>query len=313
MKETTKMESQQNKKEYHCEICDLKFDSYNPYYKHRIRKNPCISKEKYKEVIQENKRMKYIIEMKLKNEIETKDKLIQELQQSNELKDKSLIGISHDIKEMKQSVNNVHDKLDNKNDIVNVAYNNFTNNNTLNQINQIKNELCNFSFTIPKKERLDHIPGSVMMEYLNSKSLNETLGKIMGSVYFDVSAPQNFRWCITDSDAQYGALEYNKDSNTLTRKSTNEVISNQVKNVIFQVTDVIEELRMKHTFNQKQLINCNKLYGLAGTELDPSDMKGIKEAAYERRNFPKTLWDFLGIPVEVTELNCQVHLKHNTI
>ena len=253
-----------------------------------------------------------MIETKMKNKEqkikELQDK-INQLQKQNELKDRSLIGMTDEMKEMKESIYEVHDKIDNKNDTVNIAYNNYINNTINQQNNQVGNELCNFSFTKPKKERLDHIPGKKMMEYLNSKTLSETLGKIMGSVYFDVSAPQNFRWCITDQDAQFGAVEYNEESHTLRRKSTNEVISNNVKNVIFQVTDVVEELRHKHTFNQNQIANYNKLFGLAGTELDPSDMKGIKEAAYQRRNFPKTLWDFLNVPVEVTEFNSQVHLK----
>ena len=287
------------------------------HYKHtKLKKSACVSQEKCKEFVdtikEKDTRLEYY-ETKMKNK-EDKIKQLQEqliqLQKNNEMKDQSYFGITDELKEIKQSLYKVHDKIDNKNYTVNIAYNNYINN-TLNNIQRDNpfDELCNFAFSNPKKERLDHIPGSKMMEFLNCKSLNQTLGKIVGSIYFDVGAPQNFRWCITDRDSQFGALEYNFESNTVSRKPTNKVISDNVKNVIWQVTDVIEELRTKHTFNQRQMANYNNLFGLAGTELDPSDMKDIKEAAFERRNFPKTLWEFLNVPQEVTEIKTQVHLK----
>jgi hypothetical protein len=169
--------------------------------------------------------------------------------------------------------------------------------------------LFGLDFTENAREKLDHISMDQMMAILNHKEFNNTLKHLAKAVFFHPLAPQNWKWCVTDKNAKFGALEYNPESNTVIRKLTGTVINTNMQNLIFQITDLLEELRQNRSFNQIQAYNYNKIFNLIGNDFTQEQISSIKETAFDGRNLAKALWESLFIPVESTPMVCQVKTK----
>ena len=166
--------------------------------------------------------------------------------------------------------------------------------------------LFNVSFSKPAKERLDHITKDMMLDILNHDNLNDTLSDLTRSIYFHPKAPENWKWCVIDLHSQNGALEYNHETNTLIRKNTTNVIRKNLENIMFPVTDLLEELRRTRNFNKPQAINCSRLINQLGNEFTSDQINSVKQSAYAGRNFPKALWESVSISVEKTPFTCQI-------
>ena len=143
---------------------------------------------------------------------ELNDKL--HLLQKQNNTNKSLDGLTKKIVGMQESIYE-------KDQRINVAYNNYIQN-LNNQTNN--NRIFNVDLALPEKERLDHLKVNDIMTILNQKTFNKTLGLMIEGIFFHPYAPQNWRWCITDMNEKYGALEYDFESNTLVKRSTKKVI-----------------------------------------------------------------------------------------
>ena len=186
-----------------------------------------------------------------------------------------------------------------------------TNNYLINNLNQENsNSVINIQFSKPAKEKLDHLTHGMMLNILNRKNYNESVGKLMQSIYFHPKAPENWNWCVTDPHAALGTLEYNHETGTLTRNTTEKVIQKNYTNVMFRVVDILEELRQSESFNKPQAINYSRMVNSLGQELDAEQVLVVKQVAYAGRNLSKSLWDYLDIMVETTNVPTRISLQN---
>ena len=309
-------------KTYICEICDTQFDNYNTYWTHINRKTPCLSKDQCKEIVQEmqlkNNRLMFF-EEKTQQQIEAlqeKESEIQKLKEELMRKDS--------IKSLEKKLDETKDLFEDKMELIQETIEEskdkfFTstnqqlinlNNNQVNNYNYNDTKtLFNIQLTKAKKERMDHITKDMMLQILNHEDINDTLGDLTTSIYFHPKAPENWRWNVTDLNAQFGALEYEEESNTVIRKSTAQVIRANMQNVMFSVTDILEELRRSRNMNRPQAINTSRLINMMGSDFNDDQINSMKQSAYKGRNFPRTLWNRLDIRVETTKVQGKNSLK----
>ena len=291
-------------KTYNCDVCSKSFDSYKTYWKHVNRKTACVSsKEIIQQIQSKDSRINYFKTkakettdelQKKEKEIEYLKTILQKMDKMDELKDH--------IVEMKESVDQVKETVEEKDNqfICNQNFNQLNQQNTY--YNENKNSIVNIQFSKPMKEKLDHITQDMMMNILDQDSYDKSVGKLIQSIYFHPLAPQNWNWCVTDTDAQLGALEFNHESGNLCRNNPEKVIQKSYSNVMFRVVDMLEELRRSKNMNKPQAINCSRLCNSLGTQLDPHQVTVVKQVAYQGRNLSKSLWDYLDIAVETTTL-----------
>lgn len=306
------MEEEEDKK-YYCYLCQSTFDNKSNYNRHRRKKkSACVSQEQVEEMYEENKTTKTKLEhfqsvtAEQKQIIQQKESELEQLKRLvNNLSDKDTY--------VRQAFDQVVTKLDVVQDTIEDSKDNFfsaanqqvIHNNTLVQ----NNNLFNVLFTKPRKERLDHITKDMLLQILDHENVNDAWGDLARSIYFHPKAPENWKWTILDIHDKFGTLEYCHETNTLTRKCTIDVIKRNMENVLFPVSDLLDELRKTRNFNKPQAINCSILMNQVGQDFTPSQVNSVKDSAYAGRNFPKTLWDSLSIKVETTTLNNQIKIK----
>lgn len=303
----------EDNKIYTCMMCSKTFNIYNSYWKHiNKKKSACVSQEQCKEFVEEIKykdsRIQYFEKKRRedKTKIETLAKEVEYLKQQTQ----SINDLVGSVNVMNETITEKLDDISDQKQIINVAYNNNNTNHTINANNTDDDEpLFNFKLAVPEKERMDHIPAEHMLKILNNKEFNDTMKDLIAAVYFHPKAPENWRWCVNDIDAQYGAIAYDFETNTISRQSTVKTINANVRYIMSQVVDIIDELRSRYKFNQNQFVNTNKLNGLYGCDLDPELMRGIRESAYVGRNFPKALWDRLDIDMVKIPYEHRIYLK----
>jgi hypothetical protein len=295
-------------KSYHCDVCNKDFDNYKMYWKHMNRKTACVSSKEIIEQIQsKDSRINYF-----KAKFEERN---QELERNNEELEKREREIEYLKNLLSRNEDNI-EKISDKLDLVQDSIDNKNNTFTCNQFQQInnltnenKNNVINIEFAEPKKEKLDHITQDMMMNILNQKSYNVSVGKLIQSIYFHPKAPENWNWCVTDCDLQLGVLRFDHESGNLQRDNTEQVIQKQYANVMFRVVDMLDELRRERNLNRPQAINCSRLCNSLGTKLDSDQVSAVKEVAYQGRNLSKSLWDYLDIMVETTTVPTRITLK----
>lgn len=302
-------DEENNNEIYKCALCLKDFKTRSGYWKHTTKSlKGCWTYDKCLQTHQElqirNTRLKYF-----ENKTTKQKELIEECE--NEIKRlQNLIGnkienLETNIKQsLKEEIDTLKDNLDEQfeNQGFTTAYNSYI-------INHHENNNTNFNIklTSEQKERLDHISRLEFLSILNIKNFNVSVSEYIASVYFNPKAPGNCRWCITDKTSLLGALEYNHGSNTIIRKNTKEVITRNLQNVLYSMSNTLEELKMKAAFNHQQGINYHKFYNMVGeTEFNNECINKIKEKAYEGRQFVTALWGHLKIPIETTEIKPRI-------
>jgi hypothetical protein len=204
-----------------------------------------------------------------------------------------------------------------KNRIDEIQLNNNTFYSTQNQIlindsvDNNKNNYFSLSLNPEGHEQLNHITKDLMMKILDHNRFNDSMKNLIAAVFFHPLAPRNMTWCVNDSTAQFGALEYNRETNSLIRKKTTNVINKNVQNIMFRIVDLLEELRMSKTFNEDQIRNCNKMFNMIGNELEQNCVSEIKETAFKNRGLTKAIWNHLDIMVDRIDLpnTCKIKSK----
>lgn len=182
------------------------------------------------------------------------------------------------------------------------------------QNNQNNNKNLNFSikFAVAYKERYDHIPNDEVMHILDQKEFTKSLRDLVDTVAFNPKAPENMTWCVNDKTAEYGALEYNFESNTIVRGKANDVITKKLQAIIFGMSDIFEDLRNddKHPFNEQQNKNYLRYFNMIGQDdFRKEEIDTIKICAYDRRNLPKVVWERFNIGIEANKLNPRIKIK----
>ena len=302
---------------YQCELCKRTFTNKGSYWRHSNRKKTfCLTKERCQEIVEENQvskcKLSYF-EIKTQKQREVIQKKQTEISKLKTLvskfSDKDLY-VKESITNVMENVNELKDTMEESKQKFFTAGNQqqLINNQTNNFIKNDNKTLFQVDYSKPSEEKLTHITKEMMLEMLNKDDFNITLNLVTRAIYFHPCAPQNWRWCLTDMNAKYGALEYNPITHTLVRKSTQEVINNNIQNVIYPLSDLLDELRRTTNFNKHQAVNCNRLTNLLGNDLSQKQSQSVKKAGYEGRNFPKVLWDSINVPVETTDMTCQIKL-----
>ena len=258
-------ETDKTAKLYKCFLCEKQFNDRSNYWKHiNNTKRACVSSAKVAEILEKSKCQETKIS-KQNEEISKLSELVTKLQPN--------VTINGDYNQI------------------------FNNNNTYQQMLDL-----DFQFTLPENERLDHISDQRMLGIVNNPDFNTVLKELVAAVYFDHLAPQNWRWCVNDKDAQYGAMEYDSESHRIATRMTSTVINNHIRNVIDRVVEVVEGLQKVHEFNSVQNRNTTKLFGLIGVELSPAQLKCVRERAYAARNIVKPFWtnyNISAVPIDV--------------
>lgn len=300
---------------YECEDCGTKFPRKSNYRRHVESKRLCIPKDKYNkqklELKMDKSRLQYFqtTVVKLKKENEKKEDEIVRLKKMLNKID----TISDKIDIANRKIDLTNEKLEEANDKLvldkfNSAYNNCVINNNNNNNN------LNFSVKLAPENcsRFDHISKQQMLHILNNEVFENSVGDLAEAVYFNPKAPENMTWCVTDKTAQFGALEYNPENHTLIRKMTNKVITKNIQNMLFGMTDILEELRLTCSFNERQGMNYTRFYNMVGSHSFKIEyINNVKERAYSGRNFAKALWDQLQVTLEKTDLNHRHVSKSN--
>ena len=275
-------------KDYTCSICKKHFEYRSNYYRHiKNKKKSCIPNDKI-EILEGQ----YVIDNNKLKFFETKVKTLEE--ENNRLK-----KIVDNINPTKDNIKIVDNTTNYSNCIVNQQSNNNLNKN------------LNFSvkLTPNEEERFDHIPREQMLQILNNNDFTESVGDLVDAVYFNPLAPQNMKWCVTDKGTYFGAIEYNSETNTLIRSSpTNDIITKHLQNLLYGMTDKLNDLRSSSALSQQQDLNSNRFYDMVGQESYKMEyINKIKDKAYEGRNFTRALWDKLDLSIEKTQLTLRVN------
>jgi len=161
-----------------------------------------------------------------------------------------------------------------------------------------------------EKERFDHIPDEQMLHILDQKDFSNSIADLVQAISFNPRAPENMTWCVNDKTAEAGAIKYSSDYNMLIRESTAKVISDNIKDIIFPVTDIFKKIHQTTKFNPQQNINYDKYFDIIGQpEIRKEYINSIKERAYIKRGLCTALWDDLNIPLQTQPIK----LRHKRI
>jgi len=290
-------------KEYKCNVCGKVFTDRRYFYAHANNKKPCIDKKKLQELhdSQQSEALKTLIfETKVKTLEEEKKKLEELYDKEKKQKEDEIVRLT----KLVEGIQEIKTVIQKNYDVDPVAtpttFNNCTIQNNINQ-NLNKNKNLNFSIQLApnEKERYNHISNDQLLHILSNDDFTNALGDLTEAVYFNPKAPENMRWCVTDKNAQYGAIEYNHEADILQRTATNAVISKNLIHMIYGMSDIVEELRNTCHFDDRQAKNYSHFYDMIG--LDTFELKHInivKEKAYDSRSFVKALWEKLQLNLE---------------
>lgn len=289
---------------FRCEFCEKIFTDKSAHWRHKNKKKtPCVSMEKFNTIIQESemkdtKLQKYeIVTKQLENECKQLRQLVDNISQKDNI-------IFNKIDEVANRLDLIDEQI-----IINPNVNTKINNCLISNSNS--NNL-NFSVRMsePSKEILSHIKPEELLCILNHNQFTDSLAHLIVAVFFHPKCPENWRWCVNDKKAKYGGLEYDHKTNTLITRSTEELITENVQNVVFQVGDILEKAKLETEFNINQVSNYHRIYGLVGsTDIGKENLKRVRDVAHENRNFPKVLWNQLNIGMSTTDYNHQIKLK----
>jgi len=306
-------------KKYICELCGIDFWCYKSYWSHINRKKgACISKEKCLEIIKEKEQKDIALVQKDKVleqkdiALEQKEKVLEETQKELQtLRDiLSKTNVKNDIETVKHDFEQlgvlVKESI-NKEKMLAITNNNTLNNNVVLNNTNPKDMVFDMQFTERGAERVDHIDGTLMKTILSHEKFDDTLNHVAKAIFFHPEAPQNWKWCVIDKNAQHGCLEFEKELRNAVRKMAGEVINENMRHAIFQITDLLGDFeRKKLVLNDRQKYNRERLFDRLGVDFTPEQVNGIKEVAYAGRNLVKSLWESVGIGLEAVPITCKI-------
>jgi len=264
--------NEEDTKSYTCSLCEHIFQNYQCFWRHSKKKTACVTREKYLEQLKEKDAQIKTFEKKLRKKDNEVERLSQQLNTNRNGGNQNL------------TINNGYvDKSTNIDQSTNI------------DIGQIHNNQIIFKPLAAEQEQLGHIGDDQLLGILETASFNMVLRELVSAVYFNPLAPQNCRWCVNDQNAQYGALEYDNETNYIVSRLTGSVINNNVRNMVDKVNDAIDSLKTRHTLTPVQQRNACRIFTLIGVDLEPEQIRGIKQTAYAARSYPKGVWNAWNI------------------
>lgn len=170
--------------------------------------------------------------------------------------------------------------------------------NTINNTTNINKNNVLIQMVPPGKEYIDHITQPRLLRILDSTFTN-AIKELMRLIYFSEEAPQNNGWCIMYPRHKSGSLKYNHHTNTIERKSTDQVINEQFTNMMNLISPMINDVMTKNedgmlNLNRTQMRNCEMFYGLFGTtdllKEHPEHYDNILMLGYNYQNKSLKTW-----------------------
>lgn len=313
------------KRDYICKYCNKQFSNRKDLWRHlNAKKTSCVSKEKVEELMQKanihETQITYFekktqsLEEYLKEKDEELERVKQELLLiKNEQSIKTLVDSKFETLG-NQIISKIDETTGNSKFISAQNQYIFNNNNTNNKIDlnieQRRGNFFDLELNEDGKERLDHLSTKIMMKVLSAENFPKSMAKLIASIYFHPKAPENHKWCVSDTTIANGALQYSSETGMLYTANTHDTICKNVRNIMFGVTDILTELSHKKAFTENQAINYNRIVNSMGNELTDLCINEIKEAAYEHRQFAKAAWNYMNIPVEAKFVSAQQKLTY---
>ena len=303
--------TQKTGKIYNCTICGKIYQNGSGLRKHKKKTTSCIPVEKLNKLTIEKVITETRLEETVKKLLEENQKKESEIVRLRNLMENNLVKDVQDIKNnLVKDVQDIKDKItdvDNKIEMSTVtgstAFNNCLINNN-NQNNQNKSLKFSIKLAQKDKERFDHIPAEQMLYILDQEDFSHSIADLVQAVSFNPKAPENMTWCVNDKTAESGAIEYNSELNVLMKNSTASVISKNVQNILFPVTDILKEIEKTSTFNLQQNKNFARYFNMLGEETIKKEyINSIRERAYDKRGLCKALWDHLHIRLHTEKIN----------
>jgi hypothetical protein len=259
--------------------------------------------EKETEII----RLRNLMENNLTKDVqEIKNKIIESNLSNLEIKNK-IIENNLTNEEIKDKLTVVDSKIESTNN-ANINYNyNMTQNNK----NDNKKLKFNIQLAPGNKERLDHIPVEQILSILDQEDFGHSIADLVQAISFNPKAPENMTWCVSDKTSELGAIQYNEETNMLIRDTPTNVITKNLQNILFPVTDILRDLEVNTSLklNPQQNKNSDKYFDMLGQDSYKKEyIKCIKDRAYDKRGLCKALWDHLEIGLEVVKSKRKIKL-----
>ena len=279
-------------KQYICDVCEKTYKERSGLRKHKLIGKCCSQ-------INNLENVKKLLEIK---ENETKKLLEENIKKENEiirLRNLMENNFVKDVQEIKELNKEIIEKITETKTEGN-PINNY--NNIITQNNDNKKLNFNIQLSAKDKERFDHIPREQMLCILDQEDFSHSIADLVQAVSFNPRAPENMTWCIGDKSSELGAIRYDSETKMLLRDAPTDVISKNLQNILFPVTDIFKELELNTTFNPQQNKNSDKYFNMLGQDTFKKEyINSIKNIAYEKRGLCKALWDHLGIGLEVVK------------
>lgn len=182
-----------------------------------------------------------------------------------------------------------------------IINNYITNNNITNDNRVIVNQNI-IQFNLPGKESISHIDQKKLLEILN-KPFPYAIRELMRLIYFNEDIPENSKWCIAYPKDEYGALQYNHETENIDRWVTKDIVDENFENMMYLISPMVDQVMgdqdLFETLNQRQKQNINMFYGYFGisslSNENPADFKNIKMMAFNNKNIPLELWENLKL------------------
>lgn len=282
---------------FQCELCQKCFADSSGLRKHKNKKFSCVPVEQTikKVVEQKNIESKKILEDKEK---ETQEK-IKKLLDEKDIESRNLL---EEVTRLRNLIENHFTNVRQKNIETNEENLTIVGNNVDASFNIPQlNEDYNIRLVEKEKERFDHIPNSQLLHILDQKEFSNSIAYLVETIFFNPKAPENMTWCINDKKSENGAIEYDDDLSILTRKSSHNVISKNLQNILYPFTDTLTKIKLTKTiFNYNQNRNYDRyLRLLSNLDIKKEYINHIKERMFEKRGLCKALWEHLKIPLEL--------------
>ena len=173
-------------------------------------------------------------------------------------------------------------------------------NNNIQNINNIK-------IVIVKRgeERIDHITEEKLLKILD-QDFNSAMRELMRLIYFNKDVPENSHWCVLYPNQEYGALQYNCDTEIIERWVTDQILIKNFDNMLSLLSEKMDAISRCPNLNINQKHNVNKFFhhfGLDDFSVEsPEGLNYMKMTAYNNRFFPIKMWKQMGIMGEHNNL-----------
>lgn len=272
-------------KQHICKVCKKYFGSEYHLKRHQNRKNPC-QPLKIKRICDEIKCVT------CGNSFSSKSNLNRHISKNRcKIPAQLLERVMKSVKqEFEQKFESIEKKL---------------NTNSFQQPTVVHNTtINNFNIVIVNQgeESVDHITEDTLLRILD-QDFSSATRELLRLIYFNKDVPQNSRWCVLYPNNEYGALQYNSETDMIERWVTENIVNKNFDNMIQLIIPKIENIiNSNPILTKNQRANVNNFFHNYGSNYisneSPIDYRDLKMVAFNNRFIPVEVWKNLGIKGE---------------